>query len=94
MEKLLGGGGRFGSRWSGGRSCRGSRGGGGGGRRGCGGSARLRRIRRPIMTAAFRADPELVWLPGRSRRRVSQIHLCATSLAADVECDVCHGRIL
>jgi hypothetical protein len=46
------------------------------------------------MTAALRADPELIGRPGHARRRVAQLHLLAAPLAADVDVDVAHVRIL
>jgi hypothetical protein len=41
------------------------------------------------MTSATQADPELIGLPGRAGRRISQVHGVATALAADTE--LAHG---
>jgi hypothetical protein len=61
-------------------------------RGGCG--AGLRGIRRPIVAAAFLADPELIRLPRGSRRRIPEIHLIAATLAANLHAHIAHATIL
>ena len=53
-----------------------------------------RRVGRPEMTAAPRADPELVGRPRHAGARVAHLHFGAAALTADVQVDVAHGRIL
>lgn len=43
------------------------------------------------MPAAFRADPELVRLPGVGRDRIAQLHLRAAALTPDLQTDFAHG---
>jgi CTP:molybdopterin cytidylyltransferase MocA len=42
------------------------------------------------MAAALGADPELVGLPRRARRRIAELHLGATPLTPDVQIDFAH----
>ncbi len=42
------------------------------------------------MAAALRADPELVGLPRRARRRIAELHLGAAPLTPDVQIDFAH----
>jgi hypothetical protein len=44
----------------------------------------------PKVAPACQADPELVWLPGRSRSRISQIHQRSTALAAHLQVGIRH----
>jgi hypothetical protein len=44
--------------------------------------------------AAPLADPELVRLPRSARRRISEIHLVATALAANPDANITHAGIL
>jgi len=46
------------------------------------------------MASAFRADPELIRLPGHAGSGIAQFHRCAAPLTAEVELEVGHWRIL
>jgi hypothetical protein len=46
------------------------------------------------MTAATGTHPELIGRPGRTRRGISQVHLIATALTANMQTGVTHETIL